>query len=422
MSFIISRSRPNSLLVRSRKKGTRKNEHSKCHLKKLHTIMRQRKTLKEGYTPYLHRMMAYINNPPGGEYPRMIEWYQEQLLAIVPDAIASYFKQLAYGTSMPGPNDMPTHCRSTNLKQYKKAISFYIPNKISAWDIRSASGNPTKLVPVNDFVNTVRKMECRNQGRPSCAKRDMKRVKLGNYELQVKVPAMLKFQFHIIARTDNITNLDTGNLRSHNILGAFALQTKVSWSKNVMEEQSCPDQILLGAADTYFCILLALACYLESRISNNHHGRHLFGDRDDDMEPDPANSRYCNTLHDCWAEPECVALLAKIKGFLGPHSNQKFPSTWCAENGCTDADVEVMGRWMGADGRAVVTYISVEQLTTDAKLAGVLAVGGPIRYKLKDDSHISLQFLKSTVAPTMHDHFGADPSNSIADVLSLPLL
>jgi hypothetical protein len=67
-------------------------------------------------------------------------------------------------------------------------------------------------------------------------------------------------------------------------------------------------------------------------------------------------------------------------------------------------------------------YISVDQLTTDAKLTGVLAVGGPIRYKLKDDIHVSLQFLKSTVAPKIHEHFGADPHNFIADVLALPLL
>jgi hypothetical protein len=67
-------------------------------------------------------------------------------------------------------------------------------------------------------------------------------------------------------------------------------------------------------------------------------------------------------------------------------------------------------------------YISVEQLTTDTKLAGVLTFGGPIMYKLKDDSHFSLQFLKTTVAPKMHEHFGADPNNSIADVLALPLL
>jgi hypothetical protein len=101
----------------------------------------------------------------------------------------------------------------------------------------------------------------------------------------------------------------------------------------------------------------------------------------------------------------------------------KVPSHLVHENGCTDADVEVRGRLKGRkNGRVVNRYISVKQLTTDAKLAGVLAVGGPIRYKLKDDSHVSLQFLKSTVAPKMHEHFGADPSNLISDVLALPLL
>jgi hypothetical protein len=172
-------------------------------------------------------MMAYIDEAPGGYYPRMMEWNQEQLLAIVPDAIASYFKQLAYGTSTSGPNDMSTHCRSTSLEQYKKAISFYMPSTLLAWDVRLASGNPTRSVPVNDVVNTVHKMECRKHGRPSCAKRDMKReeyhmtmrileAKLGNHELKGKVPAMLEFQFHIIVRTDNITNPETGNLQSHN--------------------------------------------------------------------------------------------------------------------------------------------------------------------------------------------------------------
>jgi hypothetical protein len=109
-----------------------------------------------------------------------MEQSQYQLLAITPDAIARYFKKLAYGTPMPGPNDTPTHYRSSNLEQNKKAISFYMPNNHSSWDVHSGSGNPSKLVPVNDVFNTVRKMECRKQGRPSCAKRDMKREEYHN--------------------------------------------------------------------------------------------------------------------------------------------------------------------------------------------------------------------------------------------------
>jgi hypothetical protein len=179
---------------------------------------------------------------------------------------------------------MPTHYRSSNLEQNKKAISFYMPNKNYPWNVHSGSGNPFKSVPVNDVVNTVHKMECRKQGRPPCAKWDMKReeycktmriigCKSGNFEMQGKAPMMLKFQFHIISRNDDITNIETGDLRSHDKFGAFALQTKVSWSKNVMEERSCLDHVLSGAADTDFCILLVLSCYIEMCISSNHHGR-----------------------------------------------------------------------------------------------------------------------------------------------------
>jgi hypothetical protein len=237
-------------------------------------MVRRRKTLKEGYKPYICRLVAYIDEAPGGDYARTIEWGQEKLLEITPDAIARYFKKLGYGTLTQGPNDMPTHCRSSNLEQKKEVISFYMHNnKYFLWDVRSCLGNPTKSVTVNDVVNTVRKMECRKQGRPVCSKWDMKREdyrktmriiesKAGNFEMQGKVPMMLKFQFHVISRTDNITNIEMGGLRSHNKFGAFALQTKVSWSKNVMEDCSCPDQIFIGAADTNFCMFLALVCYL----------------------------------------------------------------------------------------------------------------------------------------------------------------
>jgi hypothetical protein len=64
----------------------------------------------------------------------------------------------------------------------------------------------------------------------------------------------------------------------------------------------------------------------------------------------------------------------------------------------------------------------VEQLPTDAKVAGVLAVGGPIKYVVKEDSHVSDQFLMTIVAPKLTEHFEADPSNTIADVLAVPLL
>jgi hypothetical protein len=62
---------------------------------------------------------------------------------------------------------------------------------------------------------------------------------------------MMKFQFHIVGRADDICHVETRDLRSHEKFPAFVLQTKVSWSK-----RDCPDQILLGSNDTDFVYFL----------------------------------------------------------------------------------------------------------------------------------------------------------------------
>jgi hypothetical protein len=236
-------------------------------------MVRQRKTIEQLYKPYLCRLMAFIDVEEEDHYPRTFQFSQEKLLDVTPDHVSRWFNKLAYDTPTPGPTDYPTHCRSSKLQQAKKAISWNMPNKHMPWDVRSNSGNPTRSIPVNDVIKLVMKAEVRKQGRPSCAKRDMKRneyhktmrileAETGDYDKQSKYPTMLKFQFHIIGRTDDITNLETNDLRSHDKFGSFALQTKASWSENVMEEHDCPDQMLLGADDVDFvCCLLWLVTW-----------------------------------------------------------------------------------------------------------------------------------------------------------------
>ena len=46
----------------------------------------------------------------------------------------------------------------------------------------------------------------------------------------------------------------------------FTLQQQVRWSKNVMEERDCPDQVLVGAMDPLFCTLLLLGAHLEMTV------------------------------------------------------------------------------------------------------------------------------------------------------------
>jgi hypothetical protein len=77
-------------------------------------------------------------------------------------SLARWFKKLAYGAATTSPTDLlSAHCRSSNLEQAKKAISYFMPNKHMAWGVRSNCGNPYESVPVNDCVNTVAPREAR---------------------------------------------------------------------------------------------------------------------------------------------------------------------------------------------------------------------------------------------------------------------
>jgi hypothetical protein len=214
-------------------------------------------------------------------------------------------KLLAYGTKTPGPNDKPTLCRSTGLAQLKKAISYFMPDNSVAWNTVANCGNLTMSKAVNKFIKGIKKLEVWKQGKESNAKRDMTRAKFKKtlqlwqdargFANQYKTTTMLKLQFHLIARTDDISNLEASGLREHEKFGAFSLQTQVAWSKNVNEERNCPPQIILGADDPDFCCLIALAGYLETRFASSWgNAQFLFGNRNADNEPFCTNSNYGN--------------------------------------------------------------------------------------------------------------------------------
>jgi hypothetical protein len=236
---------------------------------------RREKSLAEQYHPYLQRLMEFKD---GVAYAKAFQFTQEQLLSITPRDIVRWMCRDAYGTPDPGPDDHPTGRRSSGLSFAKKAISFFMPHKNMHWNVESEHGNPTKSLVVNDLLKQIKKAEVRKQGKASNAKRDMKRQEFRktlrmlerqtDFHRRYKATCMAKFQFHIIGRGDDISNIETMDLREHELFGDFALQTKVSWSKNVLEERDCPDQILIGADDTDFCVLLALATYLECRFNS----------------------------------------------------------------------------------------------------------------------------------------------------------
>ena len=119
---------------------------------------------------------------------------------------------------------------------------------------------------------------------------------------------------------------------------------KVTWSKNVRDERDCPEQILLGADDTDLCVLLGLACYLESRLSPGEQCHFLFGSTNDNMETDRVNMWYSRTLREVWKQRDSKQLAAQNPGELGLHSLCKFPTTFATENGANQAETEIRGR------------------------------------------------------------------------------
>ena len=240
------------------------------------TMTRQPKSLHHQYHPHLVKLMSWKD---GQAYAKGHQFLDADILRITPDDIVRWFKLLAYGTSTPGPDDHPTQHRSSGLAFAKKAISYFIPDNSVAWNSRLEAGNPTMSKAVNRVIKEIKKAEVRKQGKESNAKRDMKRaefkktlellIQARGFSNQYKTTAMLKLQFHLIARTDDICNLESKDLRENEQFPEFALQTKVAWSKKVNEERDCPPKVILGANDSDFCSLIGLGGFLESRFTDN---------------------------------------------------------------------------------------------------------------------------------------------------------
>ena len=54
-----------------------------------------------------------------------------QLLCLIPTHTKRYLVYKAYGTPEPGGDDNPLFGRSSSLEYYKKAVSYFVPKRIS---------------------------------------------------------------------------------------------------------------------------------------------------------------------------------------------------------------------------------------------------------------------------------------------------
>jgi hypothetical protein len=212
------------------------------------------------YESPLCYLMAFAHNRDFPRYPKDTVFTRAQLLQLQPQHIHDFLAQKAFNKidySIEN-GDRPVHARSSTLDFLKKAFSFFMPNHDPQWC--NNQGNPTKHNMHRKLIDLVKLYEVRGEGADSHTKRaltmaefykelEMLRthgIATDDFKFTVKYPAMTLWQYHLIGRVDDVCNFGMSNPKGHDTF-AFALKTKVQWSKNVKDEQKCPDQILLGS-------------------------------------------------------------------------------------------------------------------------------------------------------------------------------
>ena len=61
-----------------------------------------------------------------------------------------------FRTTQPLDTDKSTQGRSNSKEYAKKAISYFMPNKLMKWDLQNNSRNPTKSVKVNELIKRIK--------------------------------------------------------------------------------------------------------------------------------------------------------------------------------------------------------------------------------------------------------------------------
>ena len=307
------------------------------------------------YRPYLNKYMSFLNNTV---YEKEYVFSVDELLTATPESIARWMRVQAFGKEVISQTDRCLR-RASTVAMYKKGLSYFMPHK-SPWNLESKFGNPTKSKEVNDLIKYIKKEEVRNRGQESQVKRPLTQSEFRaaltilscspQFRLQYRVTTMMKFQYNLVTRCDELGHFKIKDLKSHSnpSFRLFALEIKVYWSKNVHEERHCPNQIILGSMDNGYYILLSLAIYLEHWFTNYNGLQKLFlfsDDIDNEKAPSRTKSFYSNNLRRnvFLTEAFKTATGTRASNKLGSHSLRKYPATWASRNDCTMEEVDVRG-------------------------------------------------------------------------------
>ena len=172
-----------------------------------------------------------------------------------------------------------------------------MPIFLMPWNAISGQGKPTRSIEVNTLIKKVKKKEVRKEGVSSKARHAVTHVEFRRMQSILRekndvlrrygIPSLLTFQYNMIGRIDDCTQFQMENLTKSEDFD-FTLRGKLNWSKNIHEERDAPNQILIGAMDPLYCVLLGLAVFLEIFIESERGQLtpYIFGFNDDFRVPE----------------------------------------------------------------------------------------------------------------------------------------
>ena len=207
--------------------------------------------------------------------------------------------------------------------------------------------------------------------------------------------AMINFQFHLIGRIDDSTQVLIENLRMHDSF-ANCLKTKLNWSKNVGEERDAPWQVVLGSMDTVYCVLVSMAIWMETNMrdcASAMNSPYIFSFSDDVAVPS-GGKKAKNIAQAIFGQQ--IFKMEQFNGgggaddsglLLGSHSIRKYAATHARKCGCNKDEKDIRGRWKGK-GRVSDVYDDVELPFPDAKVAEKLSIGGACYYLFPNEDLI----------------------------------
>ena len=96
----------------------------------------------------------------------------DELGGVTAAEVITWFNFKCFGTTTPTLETRPL-IRSNTLHFWKKALSYYMPNRNMQWNQITGHGNPTRSQGLNDLIKRVKRFEVRGHGAESKARRPM---------------------------------------------------------------------------------------------------------------------------------------------------------------------------------------------------------------------------------------------------------